>query len=135
MMDPAGFEPATWRLQGDVVLPAFAAFVIVKGRGDQVWRERPLSYGCNRGPRTPSSGFPDALLWTKGFPPAWSNVLPPAFATALFSYLHFVHFGDPVTIAFHGGKASERFEHRVGKASDIEYVPAALRLGRPDDGR
>lgn len=30
MVDPAGFEPATWRVGGDVVAPAFAAISSAK---------------------------------------------------------------------------------------------------------
>ena len=40
MMDPAGLEPATWRLQGDVVLPAFAAIFPLKP-----WRRSVARHG------------------------------------------------------------------------------------------
>src|SRR4051794_2005111 len=39
MLDPAGLEPATWRLQGDVVLPAFAAFL------SSPWRREMARHG------------------------------------------------------------------------------------------
>jgi hypothetical protein len=45
MMDPAGFEPATWRLAVDVVLQAFAVTEVFKEAAATKFNEtKPLSY-------------------------------------------------------------------------------------------
>ena len=75
LVDPAGFEPATWRVQGDVVFPAFAAIFLSWGRGDDGWRDMPHALTVELRAESPA-GFEPATLKP--------HVVPAAFATALF---------------------------------------------------